>query len=236
MKSKHLIVLAVVWTAGLTLTGADMLLTSAVRVEQGGQKQESKEIVWIGKGKMRRDAEGTTQLILAEQKKAYFVDHSNKTYSVLSLPIDLAKVIPPEAKAMMDQAAAALKFDIKVTPSDERKKIRDWDARKYSVTMANAMMKMDLTVWATKDIKLDYAGYNAMFENAQAMFPGGAEMTRELAKIEGMKVLSETSMPAAGYTQVDELISAEEKTPPGGTYDVPAGYKETEYNPFLKMQ
>lgn len=235
---------AAVLAAAASPVAADMLLTGIQHsdaFEVMGQKQEARDVkqtIWVGQGMLREESEGSGLIIRLDRKKAYLLDHARKTYSVLDLPIDLAKAITPEGRQALEQMAAMMKKDIQVTPVDESKKIRDWSARRFNVVMSNPMgMRIDTVTWATQDVKIDYAAYGEMAAQMQALVPGGAEIAKEMAKVVGLPVLTETSTVVMGATlkSREELLSAEQKPAPEGTYEIPAGYKEEPFNPFAKM-
>lgn len=237
MKPMHAILLAAALAAAAPAR-ADVALTTVATVDAGpesGGKKESKEVLWVGKTRLRRDSEGTSQVIVGDQKKALFIDHGRKTYSVIPLPIDLEKLLPDDAKPMLRQFHAMMKMDIRVTPSDERKKIGEWNTRKYTMSLSSPIgMQMDMTLWTTTDVKIDYAAFKQLFQEISEMFPGGAELAREMVKVDGVIVLSESTMGA--MKRREELVSVEDKAAPDGTYDPPAGYKEVPFNPFASME
>ncbi|MBZ5637670.1 MAG: DUF4412 domain-containing protein [Acidobacteriia bacterium] len=238
MRPFRALVLGAVLAASLTVAAADTLFTiSASTSGVGSEKQESKETVWMGPGKLRHDGDEATQIILAVEKKALFIDHQEKTYSVVPLPVDLAKRVPADQRPMLDQLIAGMKMDVKVTPTDERKKIRGWNVRKYAVALSTATgMKLNVTVWTTTDLKVDAAAFKALSRDVSSMFPGAAQMAAEMDKIEGISVLTETSMAGSAFKRSQELLSVEEKAPPTGTYDPPAGYREAPFDPLARMR
>jgi hypothetical protein len=238
MRPIRALALWAVFVASLTLSAADTLFTIGVSASgPGPDKLESKETVWMSRGRLRHDGDEATQIILATEKKAYFIDHQDKTYSVLALPVDLAKLVPPEQRPMLDQLAAGMKMDVKVTPTDERKEIRGWKVRKYGLSLSNTMgMRMDVTVWTTTDLKVDAAAFKDLSREVSSMFPGAAEVAAEMNKIEGISVLTEMSMAGTALKRRQELLSVEEKVPPAGTYDPPSDCKEVPFNPLSRTQ
>jgi hypothetical protein len=238
------IVLAVVASLSMAGTRADTVLVSnqhSDAFEVMGQKQDAKDLkqtVWVGAGMMRADTESSSVIVRLDRKKVYLLDHGQKTVNALDLPVDLAKAIAPEAKPMLEQMAAMMKREVVVTPTEETKKIKDWSARRYNVTMKSPMgMSVESVIWATKDVKLDVASFTEMSGVLQTTVPSGVEVAKEMAKIDGVPVLTEATTSIMG-TQLktrEELLSAEQKAAPAGTYEVPSEYKEVPFNPFDKM-
>ena len=139
---------------------------------------------------------------------------------------------------MLEQMAPMLKMEIAVKPTGETKKIRDWSAKKYDVTTTGAMGTTTIVIWATRDLKLDMSAYKDMMSHLEALNPGAADLAKELAKIEGVEVLKDmtTSTMGVNIGSREELVSVEDKPAPAGHYELPAGYKQTEFNPFAKPQ
>lgn len=208
-----------------------------------GQTQPAKDeegATWMAKEKMREDeGENKTTIIRFDLKKIYVIDHAQKTYSEIDLPIDLEKVLPAEAKQMMQM----MEVTPKVTETDETKKIKDWNCKKYLVEISMSMMGMNMPMkmemWASKDLEIDlklYEKFYAEFLSLQPMFKDFAE---EFKKIEGYPVLTLFSMTMMGTETKyqEEVVSVEKKDAPAETYDLPQGYSKTEtYNPFQQKR
>ena len=97
--------------------------------------EDREQTSWIGNDRMYMDQGNTTTIVRLDLMKLYVIDHDTKSYHVLDLPIDLSKLIPPEMQPML----AMMQFDVTVTPSDEQKKVGEWDARRYDMTMTSQM-------------------------------------------------------------------------------------------------
>jgi hypothetical protein len=199
---------------------ADGLLKVKTRLEGlnlAGQPPESEVEVWVGSDRVRRDDGDASTILRLDQGKLYVVNHADKTYSALSLA-DLAKA--PEGDP--------LKTVVEVKPTGESKKIRNWTARRFKVRITNAAgLVLESDTWASVEIAA-WATL-ASFTTAQAALqPGGAVWGRELLRIEGYPVLNETSVKLGNsrFRTKEELLAAEEKEPPAGTYDPPKGYSE----------
>lgn len=207
-----------------------------------GQTQPAKDeegATWMSEDKMRED-EGTskTTIIRFDLKKIFVIDHEKKEYSEIDLPIDLEKALPPEAKQM----AQMMQVTPKVTDTEETQKIKDWNCKKYLVEVAISMMGMNMPMkmemWVTKDLGIDLDLYEKFYSemiSMQPMFKGFAD---EFKKIDGYPVLTLFSMSMMGTETKyrEEVISAEKKDAPPGTYDQPTGYSKASYNPFQQKR
>lgn len=240
MQRFRVLSLVVIVAAVATLAAADTKVVKASHTDAFSMMgktqpaQDEQNTIWLGDGRMRMDQGDSSFIVRADENKMYIVEHDDKKYFVLDLPIDPDKLLPPEmAKQMMQM----MKFEATVTPSDETKKVGEWTARRYDVTMNSAMSQMKMVVWATKDIAFDYSGFNSLFEQTKLLAPGMQDVVDEMRKIDGFQVESTTTMSMMGsdMKMSERTLSVEEGTPPAGTYDPPAGYKAEPFD-FLKMQ
>lgn len=206
--------------------------------EMMGQSRPAQDLeitFWIGDGRAVRSEGKASAILRLDQKKFYVVNHETKTFSVLDLPVDFASYLPPEMKAQMDQMMQAMQMTATVEPTDETKKINDWDTRLYRLKMSNQMgMTIESQVWVTDDVEIDQASFKEMTRALASLQPGAAAAAEELLKINGVPVLAETEIKGMGgdTTQTEELVSAATQKAPAGTYEVPEGYTEQKFNPM----
>lgn len=205
-----------------------------------GQTQPAKDEVhttWIGRNRFRTDTGTISFIVLMDKKKMYHINHGEKTYASVDLPIDWKKMMPAEAGEMAEQMMQMFKMTVTVTDTGETKKIKRWNCRKYIVNF-QGMMSMKQELWATKDIKIDYKAFREFGKSIMAMNPMFKDAIPEMDKIEGYTVYSEgtMSMMGADVKSTEELMEVSEKSPPAGTYDVPAGYSEKTFDPMEAMQ
>ena len=223
--------------------GADTLYTMKSHtdaIKMGGQSQPAKDStikIWAAGDRMRRDDGDQSMIFRLDKSRLYIVDHADKTYSEIALPIDLRKMMPKGSEAMADQIAAGMKVTVQVAPRDETKKVNQWNARRYDVTVQSAMgMKIATTMWVSKEVD-GFAGFNKMAGAMASLQPGSGEWVKQLEKIDGFPVLTESQVDALGakFGTREELVAVETKAAPAGTYDLPAGYKAQTYNPIAGM-
>src|SRR5882757_5124951 len=153
---------------------ADTLLTVRSSVEglKLDQAQQGPVRIWVdGKGdKLRRDEGDTSYILRLDRGKLYVINHGDKTYSELALPIDPGKIPAPEAAQVRAQ----------VTPTGETKKIGSWNANKYRVDISSpAGVHLDTTLWASKDVA-SYPALTRLAVSLAALQPGSADWSRKL--------------------------------------------------------
>jgi len=191
---------------------------------------------WIGTDRMSMNQGDTTTIVRADTGKLIVVDHADRTYSVLDLPIDLGKLLPPEmAKGFLEM----MTFEVTVTPTDEHTTIGDWEVRRYNMTMKSKMMTLEATMWATTDVDLDQEAFHHLYEEMVSLQPGMADVAKKMRVIEGIVIKQESLMTMMGDTKVkssDITASIEELDPPAGIYDPPADYTEKTFDLMASMQ
>jgi uncharacterized protein DUF4412 len=197
---------------------ADTLLTIRSSVEglKMDQPQSGEIKIWIAGDRLRRDEGDTSYILRLDRNQLYVVNHAEKTYSELPVPIDLQKIAPPEAAQMK----------VQVTPTNEIRKIAGWSSRKYKVDLTSpAGLHLDTTIWASTEIA-SYQAYNRMAASLASLQPGSAEWARKLEQIEGFPVVQEADVTMGGsrFKTREELVAVETKDAPAGAYEIPAGY------------
>ena len=208
-----------------------------------GQTQPEKVetlVSWYGKDRVRVDtSEETSIIVLGDKKVMYMINHAEMTYGEIPVGADLFGAIAGEAGGeeakkgmeMAKQMAQSMmgSIQVKVTPTAETKKIKNWNARKYLIEMSmGSMMKANSEAWATEDVKVDPRLYY-MAANAMMAGMGGLDtMIKEMQKVKGMIVYQETKSEAMGAAMrmVEEIVEVGEKAAPAGTFDIPKGYKK----------
>ncbi len=205
---------------------ADTLLTVRSSIEglKIAPSQAEPIRIWIGgeKGdRLRRDEGDTSYILRLDRGKLYVVNHADKTYSELALPVDARKISAP----------AEMQVTARVTATDETKKIGSWSSRKYRVDITNpAGLRLDTTVWASPDIA-SHQALTRLTASIAALQPGSADWAQKLAQIEGFPVLQEAdvTMGNSRFKTREELVGIETKDAPAGTYEPPAGYTAQPY-------
>lgn len=101
--------------------------------------KDSTQTIWISKDHVRLESDENVVLLRLDDKKMYLIDPKKKTYNTIDLPFDMKKYLPPEMAEMFDQMKAAKPITGTVTATDETKKIHDWTAKKFELTMQGGM-------------------------------------------------------------------------------------------------
>lgn len=210
---------------------ADLVITKSKHsdaMKLPGSEQpatDTTEVTWFGKDRMRSEEGTRVTIVRADLNKLYMLDTKAKTVSTIDLPFDMKKYVPAEMAPMVEQMMGQIK--VTVTPTDETRKIKDWNATKYTMSMTLPMGgKMTQDLWATKEIEFDRPAFSQLSAAMMSTGPGGASMAAEHKKIEGFVVLTEgTQMVMGQSTKTSEAVTlVETKEAPEGWYDIPKDY------------
>lgn len=201
--------------------------THSDAIEVGGQSQPPRDDVaeqWFTDGKTAQRS-GTTGLIVdLGASAAYLVNHADKSFVQVALPIDMTKILPPEVQQM----APMLQMTATVTPTSETKTVGRWPCTGYDVTLSVMGMPMSLRVWASTEVPAKLLDFSAKVMPAflQGQMRMSADAVKEFAKIKGFQIATELSaeMMGARMHTTTETIEILEQAAPAGTFAPPAGY------------
>ena len=236
---KALLALIVVLAVALLLP-ADVYIKTNVRTdafEMMGQKQPAKDEVteqWVNNSQLFNKQGERVTILDMNKNVMYIVNLKEKNYVEAPLPLDMAKLLPPEAAQM----AAMMKVTVKVTPNGQSKKIGQWNCSGYDVDMNMMMMKMKMAIWASTDVPFDWKLFSKMYTNVSKMqFMDDASIA-EFAKIKGFQIGSEMSMDMMGSKMkvVSQVVEISQKPAPAGLYSVPAGFTKEKTLSMKDMQ
>ncbi|HDJ24193.1 MAG TPA: DUF4412 domain-containing protein [Candidatus Aminicenantes bacterium] len=204
-------------------------------IQMMGQSQPARDEVmemWISQDLKKMAANSSEQSMIIDLNKnlMYLVDHQNKSYVEMDLPLDISKYVPAQMAQMMNQMANSV--TIEVTPTGQKKKIGQWECSEYDVVMNIMMMKMEMKVWATKDVPFSWEKVTKDLTSQvmAAQLRLNQSALQELLKVEGQWIASETKMNMMGNTvrSTTEVLEISEKDAPQGIYQVPAEYTKKE--------
>lgn len=205
-----------------------------------GQTQPERNFVsetWMTPTRSMTSNEDSKIVIDFEGKTISMADHKKKT--IMQMPLDFSKMADQAGGDMSaKEKAEFLKMmgklmDVKVSvqPTNEKKKIRQWQCQKYLQTIEMGMGKITSEIWATPEIKIDYdlyAKYSAaMFASMPGMSQNLGAMMNELKKIKGVQVyvVQKTEMMGQTFGSTTEMLEFKEGKAPANAFDLPAGYK-----------
>lgn len=237
---KKAILFAVVLFVAALMLPADVYIKTNVHTdafEMMGQKQPAKDETteqWLNDKQLAvRQGERVTILDLGKNIM-YIVNLKEKNYVEAALPLDMAKLLPPEAASM----ASMMKMSVKIAANGQAKKIGQWNCAGYDVDMSMMMMKMKMVIWASAEVPFDWKAFAKMYANvAKMQFMDDASIA-EFNKIKGFQVATETSMDMMGSKMkvTSTVTEISQKPAPAGTYAVPAGFAKEKTLSMKDMQ
>jgi hypothetical protein len=179
---------------------------------------------WYSAGKTAQNGKESGFIIDLNKNIAYMVNHNDRSYVPVSLPMDLTKILPPEVQQM----APMMQMTATVTPTSETKTIGAWPCTGYDATLTVMGMPMTLRVWASTAVPASLVDFAAKVMPAflQGQMRLTDEAVKEFGKIRGFQVATELTADIMGARMhtTTETVEIIEKAAPAGTFEPPAGY------------
>lgn len=229
---KILTFVAILAVAALSLS-ADIYVKSKSHTDAMsimGQNTPAKDDVseqWISDSALAMSGKDQGFIVDLKKNMMYIINHATKTYVEATLPLDYAKLLPPQMAAM----AGMMIMTATVTPGNETKKIGNWNCSLYNMNMTVMGMAMPLKVWASTDVPFDTTKYIELFAN---LMKGQMRLddasVKEFQKIKGFQIATEMNadiMGAKMHTS-SEVLEIAVKEAPKGIYDAPKGYTKND--------
>jgi len=225
---KFIAVFALLFVASLSLS-ADVYIktkTHADAMNVMGQSTPASDSIseqWIGDDLFAQVSSDKSMIINLKKNMAWIINHKAKNYIETPLPLDMSKLLPPEAAAF----AGMMKMTATVTATNETKKVGQWNCQGYTMAMSIMGMNVATKIWASTEVGFDATAFNAKFlgniMKGQLMLDDAS--IKELGKIKGFQIMTEADMFGAKTTT--EVVEITKKTAPADVYAVPAGYAKT---------
>ena len=191
---------------------------------------------WISKNKMRQDDGNATSIIIhLDKNKVYILNHIEKTYSEMDLPVNLEENLTPEA----NQVIKVMKISSSIVETLETRLIKGWKSKKFIADISISIMGMDMPmtmeIWTSTEIGINLKTFRKFYAVLLSINPFTTDLAEEFQKIEGYPVLTKISMRVKGVEtrSQEEVIKVEESRAPRGTYDLPSEYTRIAYNPLI---
>jgi hypothetical protein len=230
---KFTAVFVLLFVASLSLS-ADIYVKSKSHTDSMtvmGQTTPASDIVmeqWIGDDVFAQVSADQSMIINMKKNLMWIVNHKAKNYVETTLPLDIAKLLPPEAAAF----AGMMKMSATVAEGSETKKIGQWNCKLYTMTMSMMGQNITTKIWASTEVGFDTAAFNAKVMGN--LIRGGGMMlddssVKEFAKIKGYQIATETSgaIMGANMRSTTEVVEISKKSAPAGVYAPPSGYAKT---------
>jgi len=196
-------------------TGGSGMMGLAKPAQDGFSEQ------WIGADKFALVSGEQTIVVDLTKNLGYIISHKTKSYSEMPLPLDLSKLFPSQAASM----TGSMKLTASVVPTNETKKIGQWNCKGYNMTVSMMGLGMTSKVWATSDVPFNVNDYNSKFlaYTLKGLGPMVDDaMIKEMMKIDGFQIATEMDMFGSKVTS--EVVEITQKNAPANVYAPPPGY------------
>jgi len=180
---------------------------------------------WISKDKMAYITPNRQVIIDTGQNLISIINLRDKTYVQTQLPIDMAKIVPEQLLSMLNNYLTKGT----VTATDEKKIIKQWNCLGYEIKV-EAPTPMEIKVWATTDIPLDWEKYNNVLNNIRKLGNYSPEYIEALKTMKGVGIDTAVTVFLQGSTikstsKVTEITS---QKPPEDTFIIPEDCQKKE--------
>jgi len=209
-----------------------------------GQKtpeQNDTTVVWLTEGKAYSQTKQEPVAVFDTEKNVLFVvSHERNEY--LAIPLNMIEQDINAQAESNENTKTKINNDnmsiteVFVTPTNETRKIGNWETTKYNIEITVAMVKSELEYWASEDIKVDITLFNSV-GNIMTQIPGYDKYIKEMKKIKGMPVLiiNRTSVMGTMIETTTTLIEHYEKDAPDGIFDIPEDYTQVGQDMPIKL-
>ena len=229
---KKNVLMALILISAAFILRADVYIKTQIHTDPMavmGQTQPASDQTteqWIASDKMATVMGDRVMVMDTAKKMAYIINVKEKTYLETPLPIDMAKLVPPEASQMMSM----MKVTVTVAPNGKTQKVDKWNCVGYDVGLNMPMMPMKMSVWATTDVPFDWKKFSELAMAASKMGMIDEQSMKEFQKIEGFQIASETSGDVMGakLKVTSRVVDIVNKPAPAGIYSVPAGFTKVD--------
>jgi len=201
-------------TVGLPVQ-ADTLITMMEGSGQAGSDEVTDEFragkqvqIWSRPGAMVRVTDGGRMIFSGDRDVTFMIDDNKKTCRAFQHP----KSEPSEASAP---------DDIEIRKTGDDRKVEDWDAVGYamSVPFHGSEDLLEVAFWVSDDVT---EGLDVYRNNFAAMSTPQTAWMGKTLELGGYPVLQESRF--GQMMMWNQLLSVGEQDPPDGIYDVPDGY------------
>lgn len=236
MTSHRLLSLALL-TATLALpAAADTRIVTAV---EGTDLEPSSKTTWFGENRIREDLGDRSVIIDLEADRLILVDHEARTFQTVALPLDIASMLPPQARSAYESALERMKMDVEVSPTDETAEVAGYTATRNDVVMTSEFIgEVTVELWVSDEVPVNVSSYKQMMLEMADLQPAAGAWMKRLLEVEGYPVRVVTRAAAGGTTfeRVETVTSVEEADAPAGHYAAPEGYAEKQFDPMNGMR
>lgn len=242
-----LIFLLITLTMLYSLSYADIYMRQKKHVDGMtimGRTQPSRDFIvqtWLTLDKVSVEDSKSKTVIEFDKNTITVADHNEKT--IMTMPMNFSEIADKQSDGMSKEDSEEfnkfmgnmMQVSVKVTKTDEKKKIGKWNCTKYIQVMSTGMGEFKSEIWATEDIDVDRELYAKYMSAIKGTMPGMnenmKEIIKETQKIKGMEVYSEQTTEIMGQTMRSstELLEYKKGKAPASAFDMPKGYRNVEF-------
>jgi len=245
---RKILTVLIIFLAAVSFLRADLYVKKvkqAAPYEIMGKKRSGRveiQELWLAKDKFAQRGKELSIIFNKKSEKLYLVVNPAKVYLEIPLGITRENLNDYFPQKIADIIKSIRVTDVKVNLNTERKKIANWDCQKSEFEMTilipalNAMPRMKMVMWMTKDLSVDYKGYltgmeevfKLLFSKVLDVDENSRKELEKLDRIEGFQVAGEGILKIFGaeIREGEQCLEVAEKQAPPGVYEVPKNFKK----------
>lgn len=192
----------------------------------GQPPQDQNQIIYATSKYIRQEIDSKMIFIFdGDSGKMIMLNTDSKEYSVID---------PAKLKGFMEMAAGMMgEIKASATPTQQTSKVGKWNTKLWKIKLTSNMFSMDMDIFATTEIKMP--GVYENFQKKWGLLQGAmAKMVEEMQKVEGYPVKSVGKMTIMGQSieTTTEVLEVSTAKLADSLFQIPAGFKEVEFNPM----
>ncbi len=187
--------------------------------------------VWIGDKKISYIHQHRTVILDLNENLLTFVNRDDSTYAETALPLEWMNLVPEQLILTLRRYQT---YGV-VRQTGETRVINGRNCKGYEVNSwllieGGRYNERDAEIWVATDVPFDLETFEEMEVHVLKLQNNSDEFLKELGKIEGYEVASDTDIYIKGFSirSTDEVVGMFEREAPAGIYSAPAGFVKKE--------
>lgn len=179
--------------------------------------------IWIGDKKMSLITSNRTSIVDLNSNQMFIINPNDGTYVETELPLDVEEVASKRSLSYPRSGT--------VNRLDTSKTIENWNCKSYfinSYTLVrnSRLWDTDTEIWVTEEVPFNLNDFQEMNINIEMLEVLDEKYLKELKKIKGFCIFSESKLYIDGFSvkSYRKVIEMTEKNPPPRVYTVPSDF------------
>lgn len=190
---------------------------------------------WLGADLARLDLGATSYVLDLRQDRFIILDHADKRYQIVEIPVDLSSMVRDEAAFTYENLQARNRPAINVESREPADAVDSWSTELVHWSISAGRAEIEFKQWLSRDLEVDEKLYKALWSNYHALNAFHHQWLTKTLELEGIpvKIVAKRDDGRHIRQKVQQLESVTEQEPPPGHYRLPDGYEPADLIPEL---